>query len=95
MNQYDVLLVIKVDFANLGVGLCGRAIGKDGFKICFKPLSQCTIQNHRRQKAQFVPKHISLLSVYVLITVSGQMNQVCFTTLATIKKVEVRFERSW
>ena len=59
MNQCDVLSVIKVDFANLGVGLYCGAIGKDDVKMCVKPLSQCTIQSRCKQVVRFVPKHIS------------------------------------
>ena len=95
MNQSDVSMVIKVVFADLGAGLYSRAISKDGVKIYVKPKNQCTIQNHHKQAAQFVPKSISSLGVYVLITVSGQINKVWFNSSATIEKVGVLFERSW
>ena len=71
VNQHDVSLVVKIDFTNLGVGICGGAIGNDGFKMCVKLLSQCTIQKHRKTAAVSVPKHISSLSIYVLITISS------------------------
>ena len=95
MNQSDVLTVIKVVFADLSASLYSRAISKDGVKICVKPKNQCTIQNHRKQAAQFIPKSTSSLGVYVLITVSGQINIFWFNSSATIEKVGVRFEQSW
>ena len=95
VNRSDVLSVIKVDFSKLSVGICGGAIGNAGFKLCVKPLRQCTIQKYRRVAAVFVPKNISSLNVYVFITVSSQMkNQVWLTTSATIEKVGSQFEQS-
>ena len=87
VNRRDVSLVIKVDFAALGIDICGGAIGSDGYKMCVKRVGQCTIAKHRTTPAPFVPKNISSLHVYVLITVSGQnKNQVWLTTLVTIEK---------
>ena len=38
INQSDVLSVIKVDFADLGIGICCGAISSNGFKMCVKRL---------------------------------------------------------
>ena len=73
-------LVIKVWHADLGRGLCGRVIGKDRVKMCVKPfnLNQCTRAHGK--KAHFLPKVVSALGWYVLITVSVHMDQVWLTT---------------
>ena len=96
VNQRDVSSVIKVEFADFGVGIFGGAIGSDGCKMCVKKQLQCTIKSHCKSVAVFVPKHISSSNVYVLITVSGQMkNQVWLTTSARVEKVGEQFEQAW
>ena len=88
VNQRDVSLVIKVDFADLGRVLCGGAIRLGGCKMCVKPRLRCTMSSHRKSMAVFVLKHISVSNMYVLITVAGQIkNQVWLTTSATIEKL--------
>ena len=83
-----MLLVIKVDFANLGKGLCGGAIGVGGIKMCVKPTTLCDVASHCKAVALFVPKHMTASNMYVLITVAGQRkNQVWLTTSAMIEKL--------
>jgi len=98
VNCRDVSSVIRVDFAALGIDICGGAISGDGFKMCVnvKPVGQCTIAKHRTTPAPFVPKNISSSNVYVLITVSSRnKNEVWLTTSATIEIVGLRYEQSW
>ena len=99
VDRRNVCSVVRVDFPALGVDICGGAIGRDGIKMCVKPMRGalcCTTAKHRNTPALFVPTIISPSQVYVLITVSDRnKNEVWITTSATFEKVGERYEQSW
>ena len=64
--------------------------------MCVNLTALCNAASHRKAVAVFVLKHISVLNVYVLVTVAGQRkNQVWLTTSATIEKVGAQYESVW